>query len=123
MGSYVEPERWNEKSARADGEAKALRKKMAERESKAFVGKSAAMGDNPFFSSRSDAKAGGAAYDAVQNIDESMAEDAEQRTVDQYPKGTKYDGKTSRNKSGYGKTPAFANGGMVGDAGRKSYKK
>lgn len=123
MATYVEPERWNKASKEAAGDAKAARSRMAARESKAFAGKSGAMGDNPFFSSKDDRKAGDAAYDAVQNMDESMAEDADQRTVDQYPKGTKLDGRESRNKAGYGKTPAFANGGVIGAVDSRNYKK
>lgn len=106
MSTYAGPRQWNDKARRAADEGDESRSKVAKRGT-LFIGNSDAA----------------ASHNARQNMDESMAEDADQRVVDQYPAGTKSNGGTSvksRNKSGYGKPVAYANGGLVTG---KSYKK
>ena len=79
-------------------------------------------------------EASDAAIRHVENIKESIAEDAEQQVADQYPKGTKIYGRTSRNRAGYGKpidlppegkakggkVKAYAKGGKVRGGGIES---
>ena len=95
MGQYVEPERWNEKSKEAAERANKLRDEIKQGTD--------AQRYNYVFGTHS--KKGRAEYDAINhllNVKESEKEDLEQRALDQYPKGTKMGGRTSRNRAEYG---------------------
>lgn len=99
MATYAEPARWNKTAAEASERAEKLRKDVEDSSSgsaKIFRSLNALAGK----------KAAKAEEEALQhrlNIKESMAEDEEQNVADQYPKGTTYEGRKSRNKAGYGK--------------------
>lgn len=99
MGTYDAPWGWNKTAREASERAEKLRKDVEENSSgSARILRS--------FNALAGKKAAKAEEDALQhrlNIKESMAEDEDQNVVDQYPKGTTYDGRKSRNKAGYGK--------------------
>jgi hypothetical protein len=117
MATYAEPSRWNETSRTQSERARKLRREVEESSSPS----GRALQSFAHLAGRKDGKASDAAIRHIENMKESMAEDAEQQVVDQYPKGTKYEGRTSRNRAGYGKPvdlPAEgkAKGGHVGYA-------
>jgi len=96
MSDYVGPNRWNDKTAESNKRARQLRKEVAEGAD--------AQRYNYVFGTHSDK--GRAEYDALNkelNAKEEEAEALDQRMLDQYPKGTTSDGRTSRNRAGYGK--------------------
>ena len=99
MPTYVEPSRWN-KTARTQSElAKKLRNEVEESSSPS----SRIWQTTAYLAGKKQGEAADAARRHIENMKESMAEDAEQQVADQYPKGTKYEGRTSRNRAGYGK--------------------
>jgi len=96
MGTYVEPERWNDKSKESAERANKLRGEVKEG--------TKAQRYNYVFGTHS--KKGRAEYDALNhelNMKEAEAEDLDQRALDQYPKGTTSGSRTSRNRADYGK--------------------
>jgi len=99
MATYVEPSRWNE-TARAQSERAAkLRKDVDESSSPS----SRVWQTTAHLAGKKKGEAAQAAIRHIENMKESMAEDAEQQVADQYPKGTRYADRLSRNRAGYGK--------------------
>jgi hypothetical protein len=96
MATYVEPERWNDKSKESATRSRKLKDEVAEganaqRYNYVFVTHSKSGRDN---------------YDAINkqlNLKEEESEALDQRALDQYPKGTKAGSRTSRNRAEYGK--------------------
>ena len=123
MATYAEPSRWNETSKTQSERAKKLRNKVEESSSPS----SRIWQTTAYLAGKKQGQTADAARRHIENMDESMAEDAEQQVADQYPKGTKYAGRASRNRAEYGKPvdlPAegkakggsiktYANGGSV----------
>jgi hypothetical protein len=99
MATYAPPSSWNKTAREASERAEKLRKDVEENSSgSARILRS--------FNALAGRKAAKAEEDALQhrlNVKESMAEDEDQNVADQYPKGTTYDGRKSRNKAEYGK--------------------
>lgn len=99
MATFAGPSQWNKTTKEADERARDLRSYVGRNSSESaktlrtlnnLAGKKAAQDQE-------------AATQHILNMKESMAEDEEQNVVDQYPKGTTYAGRKSRNKAGYGK--------------------
>jgi hypothetical protein len=99
MPTYVEPSRWNETAKTQSERARKLRNKVEESSSPS----SRIWQTTAYLAGKKQGQAADAARRHIENMDESMAEDSEQQVADQYPKGTKYAGRTSRNRAGYGK--------------------
>jgi len=89
MATYVEPERWNKATKEAAERRDIIKKSLDDATYQPGDGWA------PLAVKR-------AARNAVTNIKESEIEDLDQRIADQYPSGTTYAGRKSRNKSGYG---------------------
>jgi|DEB19_MinimDraft_3_1074340.scaffolds.fasta_scaffold125654_1 hypothetical protein len=96
MPAYVPPSGWNAKAQESDARSTKLRKQVEEgRQAQRY---------NSVFGTHT--QSGRDNYDALNkllNLKEEEAEALDQRALDQYPKGTKMDGRTSRNRAGYGK--------------------
>ena len=96
MATYVEPERWNDKSKESTTRSKKLKAEVAEGQD--------AQRYNYVFGTHT--KRGRDNYDAtnkVLNMKEEESEALDQRALDQYPKGTTAGSRTSRNRAGHGK--------------------
>ena len=96
MPSYAEPDRWNKETVDATSRRREIEKAIAStellRDSKR----------TPLASDKQHA-AEDAGTEHVLNTMEADTEDMDQRIADQYPAGTQHNGKTSRNRAGYGK--------------------
>jgi hypothetical protein len=96
MPAYVPPSGWNAKAQESDARSTKLRKQVEEgRQAQRY---------NSVFGTHT--QSGRDNYDAVNkllNLKEEEAEALDQRALDQYPKDTKMDGRTSRNRAKYGK--------------------
>jgi hypothetical protein len=68
-------------------------------------------------------EASDAAIRHIENMKESMAEDAEQQVADQYPKGTKVYDRMSRNRAKYGKPVDLPPEGKAKGGSTKAYAK
>ena len=90
MATYVGPEQWN-KATKESAERRAIIKKAIDDDSYSL---------GPGWDTLEVRRA---ARNAVTNIKESEIEDLDQRIADQYPAGTTYAGRKSRNRAGYGK--------------------
>ena len=108
MATYAEPARWNKTAAGASERAEKLRKDVEENSS----GSSKILRSLNALAGKKAAKAEEDALQHRLNIKESMAEDEEQNVADQYPKGTSYAGRKSRNKAEYGKPKDLPMDGM-----------
>jgi hypothetical protein len=116
MADYVEPSRWNDEAAKTSERASKLRKEVADSSSPG----SRIWQTMNNLGGGEKGKASDAAIRHIENMKESEAEDLDQRTLDQYPKGTKSEGRTSRNLSGYGKKvelPSYKKGGSIRGGG------
>jgi hypothetical protein len=99
MARYVEPSRWNETARTQAERAEKLRNDVESTSSP-----SARIWQTMnYLGGKKKGKASDEAIRHIENMKESMAEDAEQQVADQYPKGTRYAGRLSRNRAGYGK--------------------
>jgi len=99
MPTYADPSRWNETARTQSERAAKLRKEVESSSSpSARIWQTTA-----HLGGKKKGEAAEAAIRHIENMKESMAEDAEQQVADQYPKGTKYADRMSRNRAGYGK--------------------
>ena len=96
MATFTSPDRWNKYSKESDARSTKLKKEVEEgkaaQRATAVLGTQSKKGKDEY-----------AAISSLLNMKESEAEDLKQRALDQYPKGTKSDGLTSRNRAEYGK--------------------
>lgn len=119
MATYAGPGEWNETSKTQSERARKLRNKVEESSSPS----SRIWQTTAYLAGKKQGQAADAARRHIENMDESMAEDAEQQVADQYPKGTKYAGRTSRNRAGYGKPVDLPADGKAKGGSIKGYAK
>ena len=119
MATYVEPFRWNETARTQAQRAEKLRKDVEESSSPS----SRIWQTTAHLAGKKKGEAAQAAIRHIENMKESMAEDAEQQVADQYPKGTKYEGRMSRNRAGYGKPVDLPAEGKAKGGKIKAYAK
>lgn len=99
MPTYADPSRWNETAKTQAERARKLRREVEESSSPS----SRIWQTTAHLAGKKQGEAAEAAIRHIENMKESMAEDAEQQVADQYPKGARYADRLSRNRAGYGK--------------------
>ena len=119
MATYAGPDQWNKTSKEQSERAQKLRSEVEESSSPS----SRIWQTTAYLAGKKQGQTADAARRHIENMKESMAEDAEQQVSDQYPKGTKYAGRLSRNRAGYGKPVDLPAEGKASGGKVKGYAK
>ena len=119
MPTYADPSRWNETAKTQAERARKLRREVEESSSPS----SRIWQTTAHLAGKKKGEAAEAAIRHIENMKESMAEDAEQQVADQYPKGARYADRVSRNRAGYGKPVDLPPEGKASGGGVKGYAK
>jgi len=96
MATFASPDKWTDFAKESNARSIQLKKEVEE-------GRQAQRYNKVFGTFSGKGKSDYAAVNSLLNMKEAEAEDLDQRTLDQYPKGAKRGSSTSRNRAEYGK--------------------